>query len=38
MRVEKSPAKEFNLRLYNLTINAIDYDSNVEKQSGRSRT
>jgi len=31
-RVEASPAKEFNLRLYNLTINSIDYDKNVEEQ------
>lgn len=29
---EASPAKQFNLRLYNLTINSIDYDATVEKQ------
>lgn len=32
MRGEKSPVKEFNIRLYNLTINSIDYDAKVEEQ------
>lgn len=32
LRQEVSSAKEFNLRLYNLTINSIDYDKEVEAQ------
>lgn len=32
VRVEKSPVKEFNIRLYNLTISSLDYDPEVEKQ------
>lgn len=32
LRQEVSAAKEFNLRLYNLTINSIDYDKGIETQ------
>lgn len=32
LRQEVSSAKEFNMRLYNLTINSIDYDKDVEAQ------
>lgn len=32
LRQEKSPIQDYNLKLSNLSINAIDYDANVEAQ------
>lgn len=32
LRQEESPITQFNLKLYNLSINSVDYDNMVEKQ------